>query len=156
MPVHNLHATLLFLGSIAESRIVDVGAIAASAASSVGAGCGSAAELFFDRVECWEKAAVLVATTSATSSGGHTLARTLAEVLQRETLRIGLTPDPKPFRPHITLARKVGRPGRALSMHPVSWNLTEFALVESRTEPEGAVYGVLQVFPLVNLQRRSM
>jgi 2'-5' RNA ligase len=37
----------------------------------------------------------------------------------------------------------------------VFWSFTEFALIESRTEAQGAVYRVLRSFPLVNQQRRS-
>jgi 2'-5' RNA ligase len=146
VPVHNLHATLLFLGSIAESRLPDLGLIAEAVATDMRREPGTTAELVFNRIECWEKAAVLVATTSESSSEGHTLAGSLAEALRRETARIGIDADLKPFRAHITLARKVRRPGRSLSMHPVNWNLTGFALVESRTEPEGAVYRVLRAF----------
>jgi 2'-5' RNA ligase len=151
VPVHNLHATLLFLGSIAESRIPDLVAIAALAASSGRINHEAASELVFDRIECWPKSSLLVSTTSESTGAGHVVARGLVDTLQRETTRIGFTPDPKPFRAHITLARKVGRPARSLSMRPVTWNLTELALVESRTEPEGAVYSVLQSFPLISL-----
>jgi 2'-5' RNA ligase len=33
-------------------------------------------------------------------------------------------------------------------MEPVEWRFTAFALVESKTDPEGPVYTVLQSFPL--------
>jgi 2'-5' RNA ligase len=151
VPTHNLHATLLFLGSVVESRIADLVVIAAIAASNGRIDRGSTAELVFDRIECWRKSSLLVATTSQSSGAGHALAGALVDTLWRETTRIGLAPDLKPFRAHITLARKVGRPARSLAMRPVTWNLTELALVESRTEPEGAVYRSLQSFPLIDL-----
>jgi RNA 2',3'-cyclic 3'-phosphodiesterase len=151
VPAHNLHATLLFLGSVAESRIPDLAAIAAMAASSTSIDRGSTAELVFDHVECWRKSSLLVAVTSQSSGTGHVVAGALVDTLRRETIQIGFAPDPKPFRAHITLARKVGRPARSLSMRPVSWHLTALALVESRTEPAGAVYSVLRSFPLVDL-----
>jgi 2'-5' RNA ligase len=148
IPAHNLHATLVFLGSIAESRIPQLVTAAAQAASNVRAQHGATAELVFDRIECWEKSSVLVAATSQVSGAGHALAGALVDSLHQETSRVGFAADLKPFRAHITLARKLGRPARSLSMHPVSWQVTGFALVESRTEPEGAVYGVLRTFSL--------
>lgn len=154
VPPHNLHVTLLFLGTVAEARIPDLLSVGAMTAASADAGYQSTAELVFDRLACWQKSSVLVATTGQSSGAGHALANALADTLQRETARIGFAPDPKPFRAHITLARKVGRPARSLSMHPVSWQLREFALVESRTEPDGAVYSVFQTFPLLPQRSR--
>jgi RNA 2',3'-cyclic 3'-phosphodiesterase len=143
VPAHNLHTTLLFLGSIGESRIPDLVALAARTASEAVAGRGSTAELVFDHIECWEKSGVLVATTSASSGGGHALADALANRLQQEAIRIGFAPDLKPFRPHVTLARKVKRVRRQLRMHEVRWPVAGFALVESVTLAEGPLYGVL-------------
>jgi 2'-5' RNA ligase len=151
VPSENLHATLLFLGSVAESRVADLVGVAARAASAAEVGAsiesGATPDFLFDRVELWTKAHVLVATTSATVSPAHTLAQALANVLQRETAALRFTPDLKSFRAHVTLARKVVRVSRALEMRPVRWSLDGFALVQSRTEPEGSVYTVLGRFP---------
>jgi 2'-5' RNA ligase len=102
----------------------------------------------FDRVEFWAKPHVLVAATSAPVGPAHAVALALAGVLQRETGRLGFVPDVKPFRPHVTLARKVVRVSRELDMHPVRWDLDGFALVESRTDPEGSQYTVVESFAL--------
>lgn len=155
VPAHNLHTTLLFLGPVADSGISEVVALGTCAAAElvaahpVGDPAASVADFVFDRIEFWKKPHVLVATTSTSSGAGHLLANNLASILQRETIRSGFTPDLKPFRAHVTIARKVSRSVRALSMHPVTWSLKEFALVVSRTEPDGPVYTVLQSFPLV-------
>ncbi len=148
VPEQKLHATLVFLGSVPESRIPELLTLGAGVAANIPAEHGSAPELVFDRIQCWGRSGVLVAATGTSIGPGQKLAGALADSLQRETSRIGLTPDLKPFRAHITLARKVGRPARPLSMQPVTWSLSEFALVESRTEPSGPVYTVLQTFPL--------
>jgi RNA 2',3'-cyclic 3'-phosphodiesterase len=147
---HNLHATLLFLGSVAESRVSEVAALGApAAAEALVAHDGSSAPAFvFDRIELFQKAHVLVATTSAASGTGHLVANALAGSLQRETSRAGFAPDLKPFRAHVTLARKVAFLKTVLRMEPVEWRFTAFALVESKTDPEGPVYTVLQSFPL--------
>jgi 2'-5' RNA ligase len=148
VPTHNLHATLLFLGSVAESCLADliaVGSLVASA-SEVRA---SAPELVFERIEFWAKAHVLVATTAVPAGGpAHAVAVALADMLLRETSRLGLTPDLKPFRAHVTLARRVVRVSRSFDMRAVHWALNGFALVESRTAPEGSQYSVLESFAL--------
>jgi 2'-5' RNA ligase len=46
------------------------------------------------------------------------------------------------------LARKVGRVTHELGMHPVPWRVSALALIDSRTEPDGPVYTVLESFPL--------
>jgi RNA 2',3'-cyclic 3'-phosphodiesterase len=166
VPAHNLHTTLLFLGSVAEARIPDLVAIGARvrAAGSV-AGAVEAAPtpaLVFDRIEFWERARVLVATISAMAmsatgtragnadapSSGLAIATALAASLLRETHAAGFAPDLKPFRPHVTLARKVARVGRPLQMHEVRWPLAGFALVESVTLAAGPLYGVLNSWEL--------
>ncbi len=147
---HNLHATLLFLGSVAESRVSEVAAFGAQAAAEtlVASASSFPAAFVFDRIELFQKAHVLVATTSAPSGSGHLVANALVGSLQRETSRAGFAPDLKPFRPHVTLARKVAFLKTVPRMEPVEWRCTAFALVESRTDPEGPVYTVLQSYPL--------
>jgi 2'-5' RNA ligase len=150
--VENLHATLLFLGSVAESRIPDLVAVAADALSATDVLTAARMKqgLIFDRIEYWPKSHILVAATSTSASPGHALAAALWAVLDKGMRGLGLEPDLKPFRAHVTLARKVARLGRALDMRPVSWSLEGFALVESRTMPEGSQYSVLQSFALVS------
>jgi 2'-5' RNA ligase len=166
MPAHNLHVTLVFLGSVADRRIPELEAIAdrvaaASCSNAEAAALGSAASrmvvssatgadaqlgppLVFDRIQHWKKPRVLTATAGAPSAA----ASALAEALRANLTTAGFTPDLKPFRAHVTLARKVLRPVSTMDIEPVVWSFTDFALVESRTEPEGAVYTVLQTFPL--------
>jgi RNA 2',3'-cyclic 3'-phosphodiesterase len=148
---HNLHTTLLFLGSVAESRVSEVATIGARAAAETLVARDDFSwppGFVFDRIELWQKAHVLVATTSASSGGGHLVANALVGSLQRETSGAGFAPDLKPFRPHVTLARKVAFLRTVLRMEPVEWRIAGFTLVESRTDPDGPVYTVLQSYPL--------
>ena len=172
VPTHNLHVTLLFLGSVAERRTPELEAIGArvAAAGTSHAGAAPLPQLAFDRVEHWEKARILVATVSAQSTTGATTtpglasmgglhsglaaAEALASGLLREAHRAGFTADLKPFRAHVTVARKVARLTHSLHMREVLWAVTGFALVESRTEPQGAVYNVLKSYPLHNAAAR--
>ena len=142
VPAENLHATVLFLGSVLESRLPELATIAVRAVAQV-----QPLTLVFDQIEFWEKPRVLVATTSPASTPGHAGADALNRVLQREASRAGLHADVKPFHAHVTLARKVGRVTHELGMHPVTWQLSELALIDSRTDPAGPVYTVLESFP---------
>jgi|KBSMisStandDraft_5_1062788.scaffolds.fasta_scaffold140611_2 2'-5' RNA ligase len=148
----NLHTTLLFLGAVAESRVSEVVTLGASAAAEVvGARDNvllSPPRFVFDQIELWQKAHVLVATPGASSGGGYVVANALVASLQRVTSGAGFAPDLKPFRPHVTLARKVAFSKTVLRMAPVEWRFTAFALVESRTEAEGPVYSVVESYPL--------
>ena len=143
VPAENLHTTVLFLGSVLESRIPELTGIAAHAAAHA-----QPLDLVFDQIEFWEKPRILVATASPASAAGHAVAEALNRTLQRETSRAGLHADVKPFHAHVTLARKVGRVTHELGMQPVAWRLSELALIDSRTEPAGPVYTVLESLPL--------
>ena len=72
----------------------------------------------------------------------------LARELERGLAESGFAPDLKPFRPHVTVARKVLRSPRSPAIAPVLWRFTDLALIESRTEPSGALYSVVESYPL--------
>jgi len=83
-------------------------------------------------------------TRAEPSPGAHGL----AVALQEATAALGLSPDRKPFQAHVTLARKVVRPGAMLTLRPVVWTFAAFALIDSRTEPSGPLYSVIESYPL--------
>jgi 2'-5' RNA ligase len=141
VPPANLHVTLAFLGSTPERRLPEVAEAARAAALEH---AGEPLELSFDQLEYWREPHLLCA--SPARSSGRTAA--LAGSLQTRLAASGFAPDLKPFRPHVTVARKVVRPGPAATMHPVLWRFTELALIESRTLREGAVYSVVESYAL--------
>lgn len=179
VPAHNLHVTLVFIGAVEEGRLASLRSIAervsreACAAAEPGQSGDAqrtrAVELIFERIEYWEKAKVLCALTDEASRASQAApAAVLADRLRGCLLDDGFAPDLKPFRPHVTLARKVvlkreapgaaspdqpagtSQSGRAsdFSMAPVIWRFTQFALIDSRTEPGGSLYSVLARWPL--------
>jgi 2'-5' RNA ligase len=148
VPAANLHITLAFLGSVPERQLPRLGAIARRAASHYGTAPPPAdeprIELAFEHLEYWRDAHLLCAVPAEPPARVAGLARGLQGLLNEG----GFAPDLKPFRPHVTVARKVSRPGPADRIHPVTWRFTELALVESRTLPQGALYSVVESYAL--------
>ena len=166
VPMKNIHLTLVFLGSVPESQLSAV----TSAARRIAAEFPRDAlpfEFEFERLEHWKPPQVLCAVPTvvvpaaavlrsgmampaapAPAAGSRAAAQALAGALRDELVSAGFSPDLKPFRAHVTLARKVKRASRELDMQTALWSFNDFALVESRTEPQGAVYRVLERFAL--------
>lgn len=137
VPPHQLHLTLLFLGEVAEEEVAGLLRLGRRLARAIPPftarlrGTGyfpneGSPRVWFAKVE---------------GEGFSPLA---------EGLRAGAKdPDPKPFVPHITLARKKGPAPR---VGPVVFSLEfpveEFALVQSLLKPKGPEYKILERFPL--------
>lgn len=49
---------------------------------------------------------------------------------------------------HVTVVRKVSRPGGVEKIHSVVWSFTELALIASRTLSEGVQYSVVESYRL--------
>ncbi len=140
VPVDNLHLTLLFLGGVAERRVAEV----ADAAHRVRMWHrGITLEMRLDHLEHWPRPRVLCALPDQRPSAAGLLAQALHDQLAAD----GFSPDIKPFRPHVTVARKVTQPA-SLRMRPVDWRCNAFALIESRTLESGSVYSVVENYPL--------
>ena len=146
VPASNLHVTLAFLGSVAMARIPELHAVATHLAPLLAT--HAPISLSFTRLAHWKDAQVLSALPTAESRGTSALAL----ALQEATAAIGLNPDRRPFQPHVTLARKVARPGPLPPLRPVTWQFVAYALIDSRTEPSGPVYSVIETYPLVGVK----
>lgn len=138
VPAANLHVTLAFLGSVPERQLRELAEIAREAAG------GGRLELAFDHLEHWRAAQLLCALPAEASAPVAALARRLQDVLATG----GFAPDLKPFRPHVTVVRKVSRPGGIGKIDSVAWSFTELALIESRTVAAGALYSVVESYLL--------
>lgn len=141
----NLHITLVFLGSVTAERRACVERVA-------GGIRGKGFRLTLDRVGHWPKPRVLWASSDDMPAGLLALVRDLSEGLRA----CGFTPEVRPYRAHLTLARKVSRARPGLTMDPVAWDIDRFCLVRSLTLSEGAKYEVLASWPLAQPAASSL
>ena len=142
VPPGNLHVTLAFLGPVVGQALVplfDVG----------GQGPWPAVDLRFERVEYWAKPKVLVTMPGEVPPAGLAIVERLWAGLER----LGYTREARPWRPHLTLARRIRRPPpENLVLEPVEsaggeppWRL---ALVDSMSHADGPRYKPLADWPL--------
>ncbi len=136
VPPANYHLTLAFLGNVPEVAVPEIRAAAAAVEPPV-------LTLQLDRYGHFPRARVLWLGPAVPPAALAELAGALWAVVQP----LGLTPDGLPFRPHVTIARKLVRPPRDPHAKPVTWRVHGFALIRSVTAPTGARYTVDQCFP---------
>jgi 2'-5' RNA ligase len=141
----NLHATLCFIGPVPPEKLADL----LEAAARVR---GSRATLDFDALEHWPLPQVLCAT--ARDSAEAAAVHLLAEQLGVATVAAGLAPDIKPFRAHLTLARKVSAQRAAECEWPreltprLRLHCDRFLLMQSQRDEAGSIYSVVDSWPL--------
>lgn len=144
VPPENLHATLCFIGEVTDERVAALRAAAAAIR-------GRSVSLCFDTLERWEQPRILCATASAELPAA---AQELAAALATAAVAAGFAPDLKPFRAHLTLARKVSA-GDASPLNlprqipvPLRMHCDQFALMQSRREESRSIYSVVDRWPL--------
>lgn len=135
VPPHNYHVTLAFLGNQPAALFADI----ARAGSEVAA---QPAELTLDRFGYFARPRVFwIGTGAATPE----LAQLSAQLWDRVE-PLGLVRDTRPFKAHLTLARKVAVLPEVPPPTPLTWRMTGFALIESVTDQGGARYRVAQEY----------
>lgn len=154
VPVQSLHVTLAFLGAVPEGRVPELDRIARRVADAFPARAQPLL-LSFDRLAHWARPQILCAlgTEEPAADTDAASAPALAATLKNETVAAGFSPDLKPFRAHVTVARKVAHAPSALALQPVLWRFDAFALIESRTDPAGPVYSVIESYLLVKAEK---
>jgi 2'-5' RNA ligase len=154
VPGSNLHVTLAFLGSVPEPRLADLSDLAQRTAATFP---GDAAPLgiVLQGFEYWAKPQVLAVPERgapaqlAPTSGALQLASTLTTT----SVAAGFSPDLKPFRAHVTVARKVASAPHLGEMREVRWRFDSFVLLESRTLTAGPVYSVVGSYLLGSAEK---
>ena len=136
---NNLHITLAFLGSVEAEKV----ALANAAADAVG---GRPFELLLDCIDYWRKPRILCLTAGTTPTELEQLAGDLAGNLRAA----GFELDKRPFRAHLTLARKAPYLPLADARleWAIPWKSTAFVLVESIKGPDGSRYSVIKSWEL--------
>jgi RNA 2',3'-cyclic 3'-phosphodiesterase len=143
VPEASLHTTLAFLGNVPERRLAELHGIAREVAAAF-ADAARPPPLCFERLAHWSKPQILVALAREEAR-----AQALATRLKDLTAAAAFRPDLKPFHAHVTLARKVLQFRAPPALRPVTWRFDAFALIDSRTEPSGPVYSVIESHALV-------
>jgi RNA 2',3'-cyclic 3'-phosphodiesterase len=137
VPASNLHVTLAFAGAVnATTR-----ECLAARADGIR---GVSFLLRLTRVGYFPRSRILWLGADACPAALASLVRELNHVLEN----CGVKPDSRAYRPHVTLARSAAPAAACAVTKPIDWPVESFALVASRTGPEGAHYEVLRRFGL--------
>ena len=134
----NLHATLHYVGQVAESTKDCMHA----AAQSVKA---EAFQLNLDRLGLFPKAKIFWMGAQNTPDQLMQLHVKLGTALED----CGFVTDERAFSPHFTLLRKCRGPVPENINFSIPWRVEEFVLVESITYKEGVKYQVLERYSLL-------
>ena len=136
-PAANLHITLAFLG--------ETGAEARACAERVAGGLdGEPFTLVLDRLGYWGRRGLLWAGPNTVPAPLADLAEELGRALED----CGFERERRPFRPHLTLARKAPKLPSRMALDPLEWPVERFVLVASRLGPGGPEYGIVGEWPL--------
>ena len=146
VPPENWHLTVRFLGQvdqIATERLV---------AALDQADLGRSFRIALGDLGAFPRPAKASVVWLALDEGRERLTE-LNEIAEEESQAIGLTPEERPFAPHLTLSRvrpeRDARPALASYRRvPFEWTAGELILYESRSGRGGAVYEPLERFTL--------
>lgn len=135
----NYHLTLAFLGGVPAGRLDDLRAASTTVRAAP----------FTMTLDChghWPGPRVAWLGCRQPPAAAEALARALWAALEP----LGFRPDPRPFRPHLTVLRGCHRCDWAGPVAPVDWPVDDFVLVKSESDNSfpGPRYEVLDRWPL--------
>ena len=138
MRPETLHATLVFIGKVAEHRLETL-QLAAGEISS------RPFELRFDVARYWGHNHIVYAAPGQAPELLLQLVSDLERSLHWHHFRF----DRRSYKPHVTLLRNAKWKDEPLPAMPfASWRVRDFVLVQSLSDESGARYQVLARFPL--------
>ncbi len=128
----NLHITLVFLGALNSAHRQCAEEVAAAIRCEQ-------FTLTLDRVGYWSTPRILWAGSMQIPEA----LQSLVDGLQTGLASCGIPLENRPYQPHLTLMRKVGRRPAAAAIDPISWSVERFCLVESVSGSNGVSYRVV-------------
>jgi len=126
--IDNIHITLFFLGQVDR-------ALRACIEQAAGDTRGKSFTLLLNRLGYWSRPQIL---WLAPLHIPHELI-SLSEDMKARLIKCGVTLDKRPYKPHLTLARKVKSPPPKIKIEPLLWNVRQYSLMESLPSPGGGV-----------------
>ncbi len=134
----HVHLTLAFLGDVDASALPELRTIG-DRLPHVGA------TIDFDVAGAWRASGVAWVAPAVVPVPVLALHAALREALAAD----GFDIEARPFRPHVTLARRCVLPQPRARCSPVRWPVDRLCLIGSQLRPEGPVYTELAAWPLV-------
>jgi len=136
IPPENLHLTLLFLGDIQDE-------LAMAILSGTDTIQCPKFRLKLSRFGSFKRSGVFWLAPDNIPGELITLVNNLSELAVMNNIAV----EDRPYRPHMTLARKI-KTQIHLESQDFAMQVSKFSLVESKTLPQGAKYSVLKTWPL--------
>jgi RNA 2',3'-cyclic 3'-phosphodiesterase len=113
----DLHVTLCFLGAVGEAQF-------AALCERAGQIEAASFELAFERLEWWREAQIVAASVACVPPAGVALAAAVATAAQQ----VGLAPDLRSWRPHVTLLRGASMPRLPAELAGDAWPALQLTL----------------------------
>lgn len=135
----DLHLTLVFIGTASDTYLACLSQAARRVSEH------EEIQPFFleiNRFGYFERARIFWAGCQSCPAP---LAR-LKDMLVKALAGCGYEAESRNFKPHVTLARKAGKPQNLPAFTPVSWWVNGFCLVESLPVTEGPRYRIIEEF----------
>jgi len=142
VPRESFHVTLAFLG---EANAAQLEILRRIGSAQQARGC----TLRFDIHAYWPQPLAAVAIARKTPAALSELRMRLHRDLASEP-SLNLDTREWPWRPHVTLARKVAQAPVPQAMSPFSWRARHFSLIRSDTSAAHSVYTVVDTWPLLD------
>lgn len=138
VPPGNLHITLAFLGPLEEGCVLGLRKEAAHIKSG-------GFTLTLERLGWWKKPGVAWIAPVYCPDELTGLVSAVNTLANKRDIEL----DNRAYQAHLTIARKVKRRPVDMEFRPIRWKISSFSLVQSRTLQEGAVYEVIETWPLL-------
>ncbi|MDA8092741.1 MAG: RNA 2',3'-cyclic phosphodiesterase [Betaproteobacteria bacterium] len=138
IPRDKLHMTLAFLGLADRAQLEALRGLSGGILSP-------SCELVLGRLSCWDRKGIAWLGMDEVPNAITDLVTRLRTMLRGA----GFVPEERAFAPHVTLMRHARcRLPEHQAIRPVVWPVSEFVLVRSTLDPDGAAYQIIGRWPL--------